>query len=42
MKKLDKLRIAIDSIDNKVLDLISKRAKYAKEIGALKKRWCDI
>jgi len=37
MKKLDKLRIAIDSIDNKVLDLISKRAKYAKEIGALKK-----
>jgi chorismate mutase/prephenate dehydratase len=37
MSKLIKLRDAIDSIDKKILDLVSKRAKCAKEIGFLKK-----
>jgi chorismate mutase/prephenate dehydratase len=36
MNKLEKLRILIDSIDKKILELISKRASCAKEIGSLK------
>jgi chorismate mutase/prephenate dehydratase len=35
-KKLDKLRLSIDQIDKKLLDLLSKRASFAQEVGKLK------
>ena len=35
-KKLDKLRLSIDQIDIKLLDLVSKRASFAQEVGKLK------
>ncbi|NBW52987.1 MAG: prephenate dehydratase, partial [Betaproteobacteria bacterium] len=34
--ELKKLRDAIDKIDNELLDLISKRASLASNIGSLK------
>ena len=37
MSNLDKLRISIDNIDKKILELVSKRADCAKKIGTLKK-----
>ena len=35
-KKLDKLRLSIDQIDIKLLDLVSKRASFAQKVGKLK------
>ena len=35
-KNLDKLREDIDKVDTKLLDLISKRASIAQEVGKLK------
>jgi chorismate mutase/prephenate dehydratase len=37
MSNLDKLRISIDNLDKKILELVSKRADCAKKIGTLKK-----
>jgi monofunctional chorismate mutase len=37
MKSINSLREEIDSIDNKILNLIKKRALISKEIGKLKK-----
>jgi len=35
-KKLDKLRLSIDKIDKNLLELLSKRASFAQEVGRLK------
>ncbi|HOJ50599.1 MAG TPA: prephenate dehydratase [Spirochaetota bacterium] len=37
MKRIEELREKIDEIDNKIIELLDKRAFYAKEIGKIKK-----
>ncbi len=38
MASMDDLRTAIDSIDNKIVELLDERAQVAKEIGDLKRK----
>ena len=41
-KKLDVLRNNINSLDDKILDLLKERAEIVTEIGAQKKSYTDV
>ena len=36
--RLKELRVEIDAIDNRILELLNRRAKAAIEVGSIKKR----